>query len=60
MIPLQLALALDPELPKQIVQSRRVPPVPLDGDGILKMLVRMAATPKDVIARYNEISGEKK
>jgi tripartite-type tricarboxylate transporter receptor subunit TctC len=33
---------------------------PLDGDGILKMLVRMAATPKDVIARYNEISGEKK
>jgi tripartite-type tricarboxylate transporter receptor subunit TctC len=33
---------------------------PLDGDGILKMLARMAATPKDVIARYNAISGEKK
>jgi hypothetical protein len=33
---------------------------PLDGDGILKMLIRMAATPKDVIARYNQISGEKK
>ncbi len=33
---------------------------PLDGDGILKMVVRMAATSKDVIARYNEISGEKK
>jgi len=33
---------------------------PLDGDGILKMLVKVAATPKDVIARYNTISGEKK
>ena len=33
---------------------------PLDGGGILKMLDRMAATPKDVIARYNAISGEKK
>jgi tripartite-type tricarboxylate transporter receptor subunit TctC len=33
---------------------------PLDGDGILKMLARMAATPKEVIARYNAISGEKK
>jgi tripartite-type tricarboxylate transporter receptor subunit TctC len=33
---------------------------PLDGDGILKILTRMAATPKDVIARYNAISGEKK
>ena len=33
---------------------------PLDGDGIQKVLARMAATPKDVIARYNAISGEKK
>jgi tripartite-type tricarboxylate transporter receptor subunit TctC len=33
---------------------------PLDGEGILKMLVQVAATPKDVIARYNAISGEKK
>jgi tripartite-type tricarboxylate transporter receptor subunit TctC len=33
---------------------------PVDGDGILKMVARMAATPKDVIARYNVISGEKR
>ena len=33
---------------------------PLDGEGVLKMLVKVAATPKDVIARYNAISGEKK
>ncbi len=33
---------------------------PIDGDGVLKMLARLSATPKDVIARYNAISGEKK
>jgi tripartite-type tricarboxylate transporter receptor subunit TctC len=33
---------------------------PIDGDGVLKMLTKVAATPKDVIARYNAIGGEKK
>ncbi len=33
---------------------------PVDGDGILKMLATTAATPKDVIARYNAIVAEKK
>jgi tripartite-type tricarboxylate transporter receptor subunit TctC len=33
---------------------------PIDGDGILKMLAATAATPKDVIARYNAIGAEKK
>jgi tripartite-type tricarboxylate transporter receptor subunit TctC len=33
---------------------------PLDGDDILKMLAKVAATPKDVIARYNAIGGERK
>jgi tripartite-type tricarboxylate transporter receptor subunit TctC len=33
---------------------------PIDGDAILKLLARTAATPKDVIARYNAIGGEKK
>jgi tripartite-type tricarboxylate transporter receptor subunit TctC len=32
---------------------------PIDADAILRLLARMAATPKDVIARYNAISGEK-
>jgi tripartite-type tricarboxylate transporter receptor subunit TctC len=32
---------------------------PIDGDAILKLLARTAATPKEVIARYNAI-GEKK
>src|SRR6516225_4492419 len=33
---------------------------PIDGNAILRLLARTAATPKDVIARYNSISGEKK
>ena len=33
---------------------------PLDGEGVLKMLQRVAGTPKDIIARYNAIGGEKK
>ena len=33
---------------------------PVDGGEILKLLARTAATPKDVIARYNAIGGEKK
>jgi hypothetical protein len=33
---------------------------PIDSDAILKLLARTAATPKDVIARYNAIGGEKK
>jgi tripartite-type tricarboxylate transporter receptor subunit TctC len=33
---------------------------PIDGDTILKLLARTSATPKDVIARYNAIGGEKK
>ena len=32
---------------------------PIDADAILKLVTRMAATPKDVIARYNAISSEK-
>ena len=32
---------------------------PIDADDILKLVARLAATPKDVIARYNTISGEK-
>jgi tripartite-type tricarboxylate transporter receptor subunit TctC len=31
----------------------------IDADAIMKLLTRMAATPKEVIARYNAISGEK-
>jgi tripartite-type tricarboxylate transporter receptor subunit TctC len=33
---------------------------PVDGAAILKLLGQTAATPKDVIARYNVISGEKR
>lgn len=33
---------------------------PVDGNGILKMLATTAATPKEVIARYNAITAEKK
>jgi len=33
---------------------------PIDGAAILKLLNETAATPKDVIARYNAIAGEKK
>jgi tripartite-type tricarboxylate transporter receptor subunit TctC len=33
---------------------------PIDGAGIVKLLARTAATPKDVIARYNTIGGERK
>jgi tripartite-type tricarboxylate transporter receptor subunit TctC len=33
---------------------------PIDGAGILKLLTTTAATPKDVIARYNAIVAEKK
>jgi tripartite-type tricarboxylate transporter receptor subunit TctC len=32
---------------------------PIDAEQILKLVERMAATPKDVIARYNAIAGEK-
>src|SRR5262245_2042029 len=32
---------------------------PIDHEEILRLVGRMAATPKDVIARYNAISGEK-
>jgi hypothetical protein len=32
---------------------------PIDADAILRLVARMTATPKDVIARYNAISGEK-
>jgi tripartite-type tricarboxylate transporter receptor subunit TctC len=32
---------------------------PIDGDGILKLLGRTATTPKEVIARYNAITGGK-
>jgi tripartite-type tricarboxylate transporter receptor subunit TctC len=33
---------------------------PVDGDAILTLLARTAATPNDVIARYNAIGGERK
>jgi tripartite-type tricarboxylate transporter receptor subunit TctC len=33
---------------------------PIDGEAILQLLARTAATPKDVIARYNAIGGERK
>jgi tripartite-type tricarboxylate transporter receptor subunit TctC len=33
---------------------------PIDGAAILKLLAQTAATPKDVIARYNAVSGEKR
>jgi tripartite-type tricarboxylate transporter receptor subunit TctC len=32
----------------------------VDGEAILRLLAQTAATPKDVIARYNAISGERK
>ena len=32
----------------------------IDGDSILKLLARTAATSRDVVARYNAIGGEKK
>jgi tripartite-type tricarboxylate transporter receptor subunit TctC len=32
----------------------------LDGEGVLRMLAKVAGTPKDVIARYNAIGAEKK
>jgi hypothetical protein len=33
---------------------------PIDGAGILKLLIQTASTPKDVIARYNAIGKEGK
>ena len=33
---------------------------PIDGAAILRLLAHTAATPKDVIARYNAIGGERK
>jgi hypothetical protein len=33
---------------------------PVDGEGVLNMLAKVAATPKDIVARYNAIGGEKK
>jgi tripartite-type tricarboxylate transporter receptor subunit TctC len=33
---------------------------PIDGDGVLRMLAKTATTPKEVIARYNAIGGERK
>jgi tripartite-type tricarboxylate transporter receptor subunit TctC len=33
---------------------------PIDGNAIVNLLARTAATPKDVIARYNAIGGERK
>jgi tripartite-type tricarboxylate transporter receptor subunit TctC len=33
---------------------------PIDGAGVLRMLARTVATPKEVIARYNAIGGERK
>ena len=33
---------------------------PIDGEGVLKMLAKVAATPKNVIARYNALGGERK
>ena len=33
---------------------------PIDGDEILKLLARSAATPKDVIARYNALTAPDK
>jgi tripartite-type tricarboxylate transporter receptor subunit TctC len=33
---------------------------PIDGEAILRLLARTAATPKEVIARYNAIGGEKR
>ena len=33
---------------------------PIDGDAILILLARTAATPSEVIARYNAIGGEKR
>jgi hypothetical protein len=32
---------------------------PITAEEILKLVGRMAATPKDVIARYNALAGEK-
>jgi len=33
---------------------------PIDGEAILTLLARTAATPSEVIARYNAIGGEKR
>jgi hypothetical protein len=33
---------------------------PIDGEAILTLLAQTSATPKDVITRYNAVSGEKK
>ena len=30
---------------------------PIDGDAIRKLLVQSAATPKDVVTHYNQITG---
>jgi len=33
---------------------------PIDGEAILTLLARTAATPSEVIARYNAIGGDKR
>jgi hypothetical protein len=32
---------------------------PIDADAVLKLLVRLAATPREVIARYNALGAKK-
>jgi hypothetical protein len=33
---------------------------PINGEAILQLLARTAATPRDVVARYNALGGERK
>jgi ABC-type phosphate/phosphonate transport system substrate-binding protein len=54
-----MAMARDPDFIAE-AEKLGIDMSPIGGDEILQLLTRTAATPKDVIARYNAIGGEKK
>jgi tripartite-type tricarboxylate transporter receptor subunit TctC len=54
-----MAMARDPDFIAE-AEKLGIDMSPIGGGDILQLLMRTAATPKDVIARYNAIGGEKK
>jgi tripartite-type tricarboxylate transporter receptor subunit TctC len=54
-----MAMARDPDFVAE-AEKLGIDMSPIGGGEILQLLTRTAATPKDVIARYNAIGGEKK
>jgi hypothetical protein len=53
-----MAMSRDPEVLKEGTQLG-IEMSPIDANEIMRLVGRMAATPKDVIARYNALGAEK-